>query len=212
MKIENINYKTIWFNKKNKFVEIINQNKLPFEFKIERLSTFEDLVTSINNMKVRGAPLIGAAAAFGLYLSFKNTPNIKNLRSDALKLILTRPTAVNLSWAVNKIMKKVESNLNQLSQDFLLNEAQLICREDIESCKKIGQNGLKLIEKIYSKKNNNTVNILTHCNAGWLATIDWGTATAPIYTANQKGIDIHVWVDETRPRNQGSSLTSFACV
>ena len=209
MKINNQHYKTIWFNFEKKIVEIIDQNELPFSFQIKSLSTFEESLNSIKNMNVRGAPLIGASAAFALYLSFKNNSNLDNLKNDALKLISARPTAVNLVWAVNRVMEKISSDKKNLNKDFLLNEAILICQEDMEACKNIGLHGLKLIEKISTNKKNEPINILTHCNAGWLATIDWGTALSPIYLAHQNGIDLHVWVDETRPRNQGASLTSF---
>ena len=209
MKINNRHYKTIWFNYERKSVEIIDQNELPFSFQIKTLSTFEDSLDSIKNMSVRGAPLIGASAAFALYLSFINNNNFDNLKNDALRLISSRPTAVNLAWAVNRIMGKIHLDKNNLNEDFLLNEAISICDEDVNACKNIGLHGLKLIEKISSFKKNQPINILTHCNAGWLATIDWGTALSPIYLAHQNGIDLHVWVDETRPRNQGASLTSF---
>ncbi len=209
MKINNKHYKTIWFNYKKNVVEIIDQNELPFSFKIKELSTFEESVNSIKNMNVRGAPLIGASAAFALYLSYANNNNLENLKNDAKILISSRPTAVNLAWAVTRIMEKVNSKKSNINKDFFLNEALEICNEDIEACKKIGTYGLELIKQIASVKKNKQINILTHCNAGWLATIDWGTALSPIYLAKKSGIDIHVWVDETRPRNQGASLTSF---
>ncbi|PPR78660.1 MAG: Methylthioribose-1-phosphate isomerase [Alphaproteobacteria bacterium MarineAlpha2_Bin1] len=209
MKIKNKYYNTIWFNYEKKVVEIIDQNQLPFSFKIKPLSTFEEAFNSIKNMNVRGAPLIGATAAFALYLSYKNNKNLDKLINDSKKLISARPTAINLAWAVNRVINKIKINQDKISENFFLNEALLICREDIEACKNIGVHGFKLIKEIALTKKNKPINILTHCNAGWLATIDWGTALSPIYLANQNGIDVHVWVDETRPRNQGASLTSF---
>ncbi|MBL42424.1 MAG: S-methyl-5-thioribose-1-phosphate isomerase [Rhodospirillaceae bacterium] len=209
MKINNQQYNTIWFNFEKKIVEIIDQNQLPFSFQIKSLSTFDDSLNSIRNMNVRGAPLIGASAAFALYLSYKNNNDINNLKEDAKKLISARPTAINLSWAVHRVMNKIPKKNIKLDEDFFLNEALLICKEDIDACRKIGTYGLKLIKEIISKKKIKKVNILTHCNAGWLATIDWGTALSPIYLAHRSGINVHVWVDETRPRNQGASLTSF---
>ena len=159
-------------------------------------------------MKVRGAPLIGATAAFGMYLALKETNSVEKIYEAALKIKKTRPTAVNLFWAVDKMLSKIDMkhSLNK-NKEILLFEAKKICEEDIEKCKKIGQNGLDLIKEI--AKNKSQVNILTHCNAGWLATVDWGTATAPIYYARDNNINVHVWVDETRPRNQGSALTSY---
>ena len=159
-------------------------------------------------MEVRGAPLIGATAAYGLVLSIIENNDQSFLKKSAQNLINSRPTAINLKWAVERMMNKLIGVNNDKIFDIALNEAKEICEEDVKFCKKIGLNGLKIIEDIYSKKNN-TVNILTHCNAGWLATINWGTATSPLYHAHKKGIPIHIWVDETRPRNQGANLTSY---
>ena len=159
-------------------------------------------------MEVRGAPLIGATAAYGLVLSIIENNDRSFLQKSSEDLISSRPTAINLKWAVDRMMKKLSGiNSNEILK-IALEEAKMIVEEDVEFCKNIGLNGLKIIEEIYNKKKD-TVNILTHCNAGWLATIDWGTATSPIYHAHQKGIKVHVWVDETRPRNQGANLTSF---
>jgi methylthioribose-1-phosphate isomerase len=159
-------------------------------------------------MEVRGAPLIGGAAAYGIVLAIMENNDLEFIKKSSEDLIKSRPTAINLQWAVHRMNNKL-SLVNP--NDFLniaLNEAKEICNEDIKFCKNIGINGLKIIEKIYNKKNDK-INILTHCNAGWLATINWGTATSPIYHAHKKGIPIHVWVDETRPRNQGAKLTSY---
>jgi len=206
MKIKGKEYRTIWFD--NNVVKIIDQTKLPHQFTIKDLKTVEDSINAIKTMEVRGAPLIGATAAYGLVLSIIEKNDLSFLKKSSEDLISSRPTAINLKWAVDRMMKKL-SGVNE--KDILkiaLDEAKAIVEEDISFCKNIGLNGLKIIEEI-SKKKKNTVNILTHCNAGWLATIDWGTATSPIYHAHQKGIKIHIWVDETRPRNQGANLTSY---
>ena len=206
MKINSKNYKTIWFEKN--LVKIIDQTKLPHKFTIKELKTVKDAINAIKTMEVRGAPLIGATAAYGLVLSIIEKNDLSFLKKSSDDLIASRPTAINLKWAVDRMMKKLSGvNDNDILKK-ALEEAKAIVTEDISFCKDIGLNGLKIIEEISDKKKD-TVNILTHCNAGWLATIDWGTATSPIYHAHQKGIKVHVWVDETRPRNQGSNLTSF---
>jgi methylthioribose-1-phosphate isomerase len=206
MKIEGKNYKTIWFE--NNLVKIIDQTKLPHKFEIKKLKTFNDAVSAIKNMEVRGAPLIGATAAYGLVLSILEKNDLDFLKRSSENLINSRPTAINLKWAVDRMMKKILGAEKNEILNLAITEAKNICDEDEKFCNQIGLNGLKLIEEIYNKKNK-TINILTHCNAGWLATINWGTATSPIYHAHKKGIPVHVWVDETRPRNQGANLTSF---
>ena len=208
MKIEGKEYRTIWFDEKNQFVKIIDQTKLPHQFIIKELKTVKDAINAIKIMEVRGAPLIGGTAAFGMVLAEieKNDPNF--IKQSSEQLIQSRPTAINLKWAVDRMMKKLSGVNNNETLKVALDEAKTICEEDVKFCKNIGLNGLKIIEEIYNKKKD-TVNILTHCNAGWLATINWGTATSPIYHAHKKGIPIHVWVDETRPRNQGANLTSY---
>ena len=206
MKIEGKNYKTIWFED-NK-VKIIDQTKLPHKFLIKELKTCDDAVVAIKDMEVRGAPLIGATAAYGLVLSIIENDDLEFLKKSSKKLIESRPTAINLKWAVDRMMKKLLVAEKNEILNLAIAEAKNICDEDEKFCNEIGLNGLTLIEEIYKKKNK-TVNILTHCNAGWLATINWGTATSPIYHAHKKGIPVHVWVDETRPRNQGANLTSF---
>jgi len=208
MKIEGKEYHTIWFDQKNQVVKIINQTKLPHQFIIKDLKTIKDAINAIKNMEVRGAPLIGATAAYGLVLAIIENNDQSFLKKSSEKLINSRPTAINLKWAVDRMMKKLSGVNNNEILNLALNEAKEICEEDVKFCENIGLNGLKIIEEIYSKKKD-TVNILTHCNAGWLATINWGTATSPIYHAHKKGIKVHVWVDETRPRNQGANLTSY---
>jgi methylthioribose-1-phosphate isomerase len=208
MKIKGKEYRTIWFDEKSKSVKIIDQTKLPHKFIIKDLKDVKDAINAIKTMEVRGAPLIGGTAAYGLVLAVMEKKDIHFIKKSSEDLIKSRPTAINLKWAVDRMMKKILSvNINE-SFKIALDEAKIICDEDIKFCKNIGLNGLKIIEKIYSKKKD-TVNILTHCNAGWLATINWGTATSPIYHAHKKGIPVHIWVDETRPRNQGANLTSY---
>jgi methylthioribose-1-phosphate isomerase len=206
MKIEGKEYRTIWFE--NNIVKIIDQTKLPHKFIIKELKNINDAINAIKEMEVRGAPLIGATAAYGLVLSIIENSDQSFLNKSAEDLVNSRPTAINLKWAVDRMMNKLLGVNSDKILDIAINEAKEICKEDIKFCENIGLNGLKIIEEIYNKKKD-TVNILTHCNAGWLATINWGTATSPIYLAHKKGIPVHVWVDETRPRNQGANLTSY---
>ena len=206
MRVENKSYRTIWFE--NNLVKIIDQTKLPHRFIIKDLKTVKDAINAIKTMEVRGAPLIGATAAYGLVLSIIEKNDLFFLKKSSEDLIASRPTAINLKWAVDRMIKKLSGVNNKDILQLALDEAKDIIEEDVSYCKNIGLNGLKIIEEISNKKRD-VVNILTHCNAGWLATIDWGTATSPIYHAHQKGIKVHVWVDETRPRNQGANLTSY---
>ena len=208
MKIENIDYRTIWFDNNNQSVKIIDQTKLPHQFIIKELKTVKDAINAIKIMEVRGAPLIGGTAAYGMALAIKENNDPSFIKKSSEDLIKSRPTAINLKWAVDRMMNKLSGVDDCEVSSIALKEAKNICDEDEKYCKNIGLNGLKIIEDIYNKKKD-TVNILTHCNAGWLATINWGTATSPIYHAHKKGIPIHVWVDETRPRNQGANLTSY---
>ena len=206
MKIDGKEYRTIWFE--NNIVKIIDQTKLPHQFIIKDLKTIKDAINAIKVMEVRGAPLIGATAAYGLVLSILENNDQSFLKKSAEDLIKSRPTAINLKWSVNRMLERLQGVNSDKILDIAINEAHEICDEDIKFCESIGLNGLKVIEDIYNKKKD-TVNILTHCNAGWLATINWGTATSPIYHAHKNGIPVHVWADETRPRNQGANLTSF---
>ena len=211
MLIEGNNLTTIWHDTFDGSVKIIDQRLLPHELKIVALKPLDEAIFAIKEMQVRGAPLIGVTAAYGLYLASKNNSEIENLIQSAKQLKDTRPTAVNLAWAVDKIIKQItDVDKNKRSKN-ILQIANKIREDDIKSCSNIGDNGLKLLEEIYNKKKS-TVNILTHCNAGWLATVDWGTALSPIFKANNKNIPIHVWVDETRPRNQGFNLTAWELI
>ena len=206
MQINGKTYRTIWLE--NNIVKIIDQTKLPHQFVIKDLKTIKDSINAIKTMEVRGAPLIGATAAYGLVLSIIEKNDQSFLKKSSERLIDSRPTAINLKWAVDRMMKRLSGVNNNEILKLAIDEAKAIVEEDIDFCKNIGLNGLKIIEEI-AKKKKGVVNILTHCNAGWLATIDWGTATSPIYYAHKQGIKVHVWVDETRPRNQGANLTSY---
>jgi methylthioribose-1-phosphate isomerase len=206
MRIEKKEYRTIWFERN--VVKIIDQTKLPHQFVIKELKTAKDAVNAIKVMEVRGAPLIGGTAAYAIALAVQENNDPEFIKKSAKELIQSRPTAINLKWAVDRMMNKLSGIDSDKIFDLALKEAKEICDEDERFCENIGVNGLKIIEEIYNKKKD-TVNILTHCNAGWLATINWGTATSPIYHAHKKGIPVHVWVDETRPRNQGANLTSY---
>ena len=215
MNINGKAFRTIWLKSDDeKVIQIIDQRHLPHQFIIEELETVDHMATAIKDMHLRGAGLIGAAAAFGIYLATLEAP--KNDSFDqfiflaARNLKSTRPTAVNLAWAVNKQLNAIQNgNTIQEKINIALTIATEIANEDAEHCRRIGEHGLKLIEAISQNKNGATVNILTHCNAGWLAFVDYGSASSAIYAAHDKGINVHVWVDETRPRNQGSSLTAW---
>lgn len=212
-------HRTIWLKDGDtRTVQIIDQRALPHDFIIEDLKTLDDAIRAIGDMHVRGAPLIGATAAWGLYLALGEMEGqgvsspLAHLHGAATRLKAARPTAVNLAWACDRMTARLEGKTSGQAGGLLAAarvEAEAIADEDVEICRKIGINGLGLIEAIAAGKNGAPVNILTHCNAGWLATVDWGTATSPMYHAHEKNIPIHVWVDETRPRNQGASLTAW---
>jgi len=206
-------FRTIWQKPGDpRVVQIIDQRRLPHEYVVRDLRSWQDGAHAISEMLVRGAPLIGATAAWSLYLAAANDgtgDRVAELERAADKLGRTRPTAVNLQWAIDRVMAAVTAGAERDLVTLLEHEARAICDEDIEISKGIGYHGLALIEDVSRRKSGDTVNILTHCNAGSLATINWGTATAPVYFAHQKGISVHVWVDETRPRNQGSQLTAW---
>ena len=208
MKVNGKNYTSIWIEEENR-VFIIDQRWLPHEFKTVELKTISDFAISIKDMWVRGAPLIGVTAAFGFAKSMQHDNSDKSLEKIKAILLSTRPTAVNLHWAVEIMYKLLISAEQETRFEIALNKAKDILKRDIQSNNQIGKNGYEIIKNIIDKKDNDKINILTHCNAGWLATVDWGTATSPIYYAKQKGANIHVFVDETRPRNQGAQLTTW---
>jgi methylthioribose-1-phosphate isomerase len=203
------NFRTIWQKPDDPaVVQIIDQRVLPHEYRVHDLHTWQDADTAIADMLVRGAPLIGATAAWGLYLAAMADPTAEAVRAAGSALLQSRPTAVNLRWAIERILRLVDASDDDLVER-IRRDAQAICDEDIEISRGIGEHGVELLAEISRRKSGDTVNVLTHCNAGSLATINYGTATAPVYFAQQRGIDVHVWVDETRPRNQGSQLTAW---
>ena len=212
MKVDGKQYRTVWANELDgPLVKIINQTKLPFSFEIENLVELNDVINAIKEMHVRGAGCIGVTAAYGMWLAVRESgQDFSKYRALADRLLASRPTAKNLSWAVERQLKLVSENQFEDWASLTLKEAELISDEDATWCKQIGEHGKKILYDIGKhKKKGSPVNILTHCNAGWLAFADWGSATSPIYTANREGLPIHVWVDETRPLNQGSRLTSW---
>ncbi|MFO0997344.1 MAG: S-methyl-5-thioribose-1-phosphate isomerase [Alphaproteobacteria bacterium] len=209
MMVDGKPYRTIWLAGDGWSVEVIDQTKLPHAFAIVRLKTVEDAAHAIRVMQVRGAPLIGATAAYGLCLALRDDPSDASLERAYAMLLATRPTAVNLRWALDEMMGLVRNRRQEERAALAYGRAAAIADEDVETNKAIGRNGLSLIKAAAERKPGKTVNILTHCNAGWLATVDWGTALAPIYMAHDSGIGVHVWVDETRPRNQGAALTAW---
>lgn len=204
-------YRTIWPNTQAEFVEIIDQTKLPFDFEILRISNLHQMITAIKTMQVRGAPLIGAAAAYGLALALELRADNTHLHDAAEQLVKSRPTAVNLKWAVQRMLNVLLPLQDADRKTAAWTEAAVICEEDVLLNQAIGQHGVRLIKDLMQTrlKQSQQINILTHCNAGWLATVDYGTALAPVYAAHDAGLAIHVWVDETRPRNQGASLTAW---
>ena len=210
MKVNGQQTRSIWVEDDGITVGIIDQTLLPYRYATLRLGTVADAAHAIKSMQVRGAPLIGAVAAYGMALALREDPSDAGLERAYALLIATRPTAINLKWALDEMMAAVRNRPREDRVTAAYKRAQEIADEDVEINAAIGRHGLRLIEEIAAtKKPGEPVNVLTHCNAGWLATVDWGTATSPIYQAHDKGIAIHVWVDETRPRNQGASLTAW---
>jgi methylthioribose-1-phosphate isomerase len=208
MRVNNLPYRTIWPTADNTAVEIIDQTRLPHIFTTLRLDTMRDAERAIRDMQVRGAPLIGVTGAYGVALSMRDHASDVALAATCSVLLAARPTAVNLRWGVEKMRALLAALPESERAAAAWQEAARIADEDVEINAAIGRHGSEIIRSIYQKKGS-TVNVLTHCNAGWLATVDWGTALAPVYTAFDAGIPLHVWVDETRPRNQGASLTAW---
>ena len=210
MNVDGTPYRTIWPAADGRAVEIIDQTLLPHEFTVCRLETSAHAAAAIRTMQVRGAPLIGATAAYGVALTMRADASDAALAAACVDLLSTRPTAVNLRWALDDMRRLLEPLSADARADAAWRRAAEICDEDVEICRAVGEHGLALIRDAFEAAGGGRpVNILTHCNAGWLATVDWGTATAPIYMAHDSGIPVHVWVDETRPRNQGASLTAW---
>jgi methylthioribose-1-phosphate isomerase len=203
-------WRTIWRNDDGATVGVIDQRLLPHEFKTLTLRTMEECAGAIRNMTVRGAPLIGATAAYGMCLAIRDDPGDKSVRTALATLLGTRPTAVNLLWALNQMLSAVSPLPPEKRLERAWQKAAELCDEDVAVCEAIGHHGLAIFREILAKKSTGAkLNILTHCNAGWLACVDWGTALAPIFMAHDVGLPVHVWVDETRPRNQGASLTAW---
>jgi len=209
MRIDGVARRTIWLNQDGWSVSVIDQRKLPHLFETLILEGLNDAARAIQDMAVRGAPLIGVTAAYGLALALRDDPSDAGLDEAYGRLLATRPTAINLKWALDQVNEAVRHHVPHTRAEAAYATAQAMADEDVETSKRIGEHGLSIIKGLSEAKSGAPVNILTHCNAGWLATIDWGTATAPIYKAHQEGIAVHVWVDETRPRNQGAFLTAF---
>jgi methylthioribose-1-phosphate isomerase len=210
MKVNGTPTRTIWLAEDGHTVEIIDQTRLPHHYEVARLSSLDDACRAIKDMLVRGAPLIGATAAHGLALAMRQDASDAGLTTAYERLFATRPTAVNLRWALDDMRRRLAPMPADQRAGAALDRARAICDEDVALNAAIGEHGLTVFRTLWERKGkSDRLNILTHCNAGWLATVDWGTALAPIYKAHDAGIPVHVWVDETRPRNQGASLTAW---
>ena len=213
MLVDGRHYRSIWYDQDTRLPTIIDQTELPHRFVTRALSSATEAAEAIKSMRVRGAPLIGATAAHGLALALRDDPSTPALESAVEEFAATRPTAINLRWALDRIAKEARSCREEDRAETALRSAIVLCDEDVRACEAIGENGLALLQARAAGCGHGNANaplqILTHCNAGWLATVDWGTALAPIYKAHAAGLAVHVWVDETRPRNQGASLTAY---
>ncbi len=210
MRVDGQHFRSIWLEPDGWSVGAIDQRRLPHEFIVARITTADEAGEAISSMLVRGAPLIGATAAYGMALAMRSDASDAALDRAGKMLAATRPTAINLKWAIDEMQRALAPLAASARVDAAYARAREIADEDVEINREIGRHGLGLIETIAAtKKPGEPVNVLTHCNAGWLATVDWGTATSPIYQAHDRGIAVHVWVDETRPRNQGASLTAW---
>ena len=213
MNVHGAPYRTIWVGDDGRSVHIIDQTRLPHEFVTRTLNTVADAAEAIRNMRVRGAPLIGATAAYGVCLALAEDPSDTSLTRAREMLLATRPTAVNLRWALDEMRAAVSALPVGDRLDAAYAKGAAICDDDVATCEAIGDHGLSLVREAWEAiGRSRPVEILTHCNAGWLATVDWGTATAPVYKAHDAGIPVHVWVGETRPRNQGASITAWELV
>lgn len=213
MNVHGAPYRTIWVGDDGRSVHIIDQTRLPHEFVTRTLNTVADAAEAIRNMRVRGAPLIGATAAYGVCLALAEDPSDTSLTRAREMLLATRPTAVNLRWALDEMRAAVSALPVGDRLDAAYAKGAAICDDDVATCEAIGDHGLSLVREAWEATGRSRpVEILTHCNAGWLATVDWGTATAPVYKAHDAGIPVHVWVGETRPRNQGASITAWELV
>jgi methylthioribose-1-phosphate isomerase len=209
VEIADKHYRSIWIDDATDQLQIIDQTRLPHRFEIRTITDLASATEAIRTMRVRGAPLIGATAAHAIALALSKDPGDDAMASAEAELVATRPTAINLRWAVSRVIDAISSYPLAERAERARNEAIAICNEDVACCEAIGDQGLTILKEIAASRSGDPIQILTHCNAGWLATVDWGTALAPVYKAHQAGLPVHVWVDETRPRNQGASLTAF---
>jgi methylthioribose-1-phosphate isomerase len=210
MRVDGVAYRTVWVDPSDGWsVRIIDQTKLPWAVETPRLTETGQVVHAIRSMQVRGAPLIGAAAAYGMALAMRQDASTEAMEREAAQLAEARPTAINLRWAISRMLTRLRNTVPAERAAVAYAEAAAIADEDVAQCEAIGRNGAELITDVAARAPGRAVNVLTHCNAGWLATVDWGTALSPIYRAHEQGIDVHVWVDETRPRNQGAALTAW---
>ncbi len=211
MMVAGKHYRTIWWDAERGVVRVIDQSLLPHEFRVAALDDLDQVCEAIRRMRVRGAPLIGAAAAFGLALALSEDPGPEAEERAAAALLATRPTAVNIRWAVRRVRAEIAALPRGERAAAALASAQRICDEDADTCSRIGDHGLGVLRELAERgtRQRGRLDVLTHCNAGWLATVDWGTALSPVYKAHDAGLPVHVWVDETRPRNQGASLTAW---
>ncbi|MFK7863246.1 MAG: S-methyl-5-thioribose-1-phosphate isomerase [Pseudohongiellaceae bacterium] len=208
MNVDGKHFQSIWFSEESETVHCIDQTKLPHDFVILELKNLDSVCHAIRAMQVRGAPLIGVAAAYGMYLALKQDP--QSYDSARAALLATRPTAVNLQWALRQMDAACAGSSGSQIQEASLKAAWILEAQDRQICESIGDHGAAILESLWQIKGSETVlNVLTHCNAGWLATVDWGTALSVIYKAHERGVPLHIWVDETRPRNQGASLTCW---
>ena len=209
MNVNGVPHRTIWVEDDGWTVSVIDQTRLPHEFAVAGLTTWPEAEAAIRTMMVRGAPLIGVTAAYGVCLAVRADPSDAGLAKAARGLKAARPTAVNLAWAVDGMVSGLAGVAPAEREAAAYARAAALADEDVETCRRIGEHGLEIIRAVAKQKDGGPVNILTHCNAGWLAAVDWGTALSPIYQAHDSGIEVHVWADETRPRNQGAALTAW---
>jgi methylthioribose-1-phosphate isomerase len=209
MRVDDKEMRPIWLDREDQSVRVIDQRQLPHALEVFHLDSVDKVIYAIREMVVRGAPLIGVTGAYGLLVALRTNPDAGGFERACRRIREARPTAVNLAWAVDRVLSKIElvqGHANRLAA--IIEEAGRIAEEEVDNCRRIGEHGAALIAEI-GKMSPGPVNVLTHCNAGWLACIEWGTATAPLYVAHEKGVDVHVWVDETRPLNQGARLTAW---
>jgi methylthioribose-1-phosphate isomerase len=200
----------IWVEEETRLVQVIDQRKLPHELAVMTLNSVDQVIYAIQEMVVRGAPLIGVTGAYGVLVASETTSDAEEFQRECHRIRQARPTAVNLAWAVDRVQTKVlQAQVPELRAATARHEADMITAEEVANSRRIGEHGAELIARISQSKDGEPVNILTHCNAGWLACVEWGTATAPIYVAHEQGVSVHVWVDETRPLNQGARLTAW---